>query len=76
MFAEKKEFKERAARLMTLKEGSDSSVASSSDDEGTDKYDEMAATQPHTVQDLSREEIMCLQRYVSWLVCEVVLFCV
>ena len=61
---------------MTLKEGSDSSVASSSDDEGADKYDEMAATQPHTVQDLSREEIMCLQRYVSWLVCEVVLFCV
>ena len=61
---------------MTLKAGADSSGASSSDDEGADKYDEMAATQPHTVQDLSRKEIMCLKRYVSWLVCEVDLFCV
>ena len=61
---------------MTLREGADSSSASSSDAEGTDKYDAMAATKPHTGQDLSREKILCLQRYVSWLVCEVVLFCV
>ena len=62
LFAEKREFKQRVVRLLTLRDGADSSSASSSNDEGSDKDSEIEMTQHHTIQDLSGEEIICLQR--------------
>ena len=62
LFAGKREFRERAARLLTLRDSTNSSNTSSADDERSDEKDEVAVlAQHHTVQDLSREEILCLQ---------------